>query len=196
MIKINLLKEEITPARRKPAVPIKERQRNFLFFFVFLIALGAMGYMYWSLKNKLTDLNRNIRMAQEEMARLEEIIKKVNDYERDKDILDRKIDLIKELAKNRSTPVELMVELSNQIPKQLWLNSVSERAGQVTINGMAYSYNAIAEFDGNLAKSAYFTEGNVELLDAEELPDGIKRFALTCRFTKPPSESESKEKSE
>lgn len=185
MIKINLIKEEVVPTKRKIAAPKGEQQRNLLFLLVFVIAAGAIGYMYWSVHTKLADLNRNIKMAQEEKQRLEGIIEEVNRYQRDKDILERKLNLIIELDKNRSSPVEMLAELQDLKPNHLWFTKVMERGGQVTIEGMAVSYNAIAEFDGNLAKSPYFAESNVELLDAEELAGGEKRFTLTCRFIKP-----------
>jgi type IV pilus assembly protein PilN len=191
MIKINLLKEEIAPTKkRKVAVPKSEQQRSLLFLLIFIIAVGVIGYMFWSVNSKLNDLNRNIKMAQEEKQRLEGIIAEVNKYQADKDLLERKLNLIIELDKNRSSPVELMIQLQELKPNHLWFNKITERGDQITIEGMAISYNSIAEFDGNLTRSKYFTESNVELLDAEELPGGEKRFALTCRFVKatPPSE--------
>jgi len=195
MIKINLIKEEVAPTRPKIAVPKGEQQRNILFLLIFIIAAGAIGYMYWSVHSKLSDLNRNIKMAQEEKQRLEGVIQEVNRYQRDKELLERKLDLIIELDKNRSSPVEMLVELQDLKPNHLWFTKVIERGGQVTIEGLAVSYNAIAEFDGNLSKSLYFSESNVELIDAEELSGGEKRFSLTCRFVKPapPGEGEEKE---
>jgi Tfp pilus assembly protein PilN len=194
MIKINLLKEEFAPAKKKKiAVPKSEQQRSLLFLLIFIIAAGAIGYMFWSVNSKLNDLNRNIKMAQEEKQRLEGIIAEVNKYQADKDLLERKLNLIIELDKNRSSPVELMIQLQQLKPNHLWFNKVTERGGQVTIEGMAISYNSIAEFDGNLTKSEYFAENNVELLDAEELPGGEKRFTLTCRFIKPAPPSEEKQ---
>ncbi len=194
MIKINLLKEEIAPAKKKKAiVPKGEQQRNLLFFLVFIIAAGAIGYMYWSVNSKLNDLNRNIKMAQDEKQRLESIIQEVNKYQTDKDLLERKLNLIIELDKNRSSPVDLMIQLQELKPNHLWFNKITERGGQVTIEGRAISYNSIAEFDGNLTRSDYFANNNVELLDAEELPGGEKRFALTCRFVKPQPPSEEKQ---
>jgi len=190
MIKINLIKEEIVPTKKKIAVPRGEQQRSLLFILIFVIVAGAIGYMYWSVHSKLTDLNRNIKMAQEEKQRLDGVIQEVNKYQRDKDLLERKLNLIIELDKNRSSPVEMLVELQDLKPNHLWFSKVTERGGQVTIEGMAVSYNAIAEFDGNLAKSSYFAESNVELLDAEELPGGEKKFTLTCRFIKPAAPSE------
>ncbi len=63
--------------------------------------------------------------ADRELQRLEEIRKKGEEYEEQKALLARKIDLITELKKQQAVPVHILDQISRNLPDFLWLDRMS-----------------------------------------------------------------------
>ncbi|MCD6452341.1 MAG: PilN domain-containing protein [Acidobacteria bacterium] len=186
MIKINLLREELEP-QKKPAVEVSQQRRNLLFVLLVVGAVAFLGYRWFTLNSRLNEMNRRINLAQREKANLATIIEEVHRYDQRRKELERKLNLILQLQKNRTGPVELLKEVAYLLPPQLWFTSLIQRGNAVTIEGDAISYNAIADFLKNLDSSPYVAKGSVDLLEAVEAAGGIKRFSLTFVFTIPKS---------
>jgi type IV pilus assembly protein PilN len=185
MIKINLLREELEPQRR-PVTEIGQQKRNLLFVLMVVAAVAFLGYRWFTLNSRLSEVTRRIKLAQDEKARLAKIIEDVHRYDARKKELEKKLNLILDLQKNRTGPVDLLKEVAFLLPPQLWFSSLVQRGNAITIEGDAVSYNAIADFLKNLDESPYVIKGSVDLLEAAEASGGVKRFSLTFIFTIPP----------
>jgi type IV pilus assembly protein PilN len=110
---------------------------------------------------------------------LDEIIKKGDTYKAQRDLLNKKINLITQLKKNQSGPVHLLDEISRKLPDFLWLDSMNGTANNVTINGKATTYNAVSNFYNNLTGSKIFDQ--VVLGPIASTAQGIT-FSLSCKF--------------
>ncbi|HEX2121437.1 MAG TPA: PilN domain-containing protein, partial [Thermoanaerobaculia bacterium] len=125
--------------------------------FLVLGVLAALGYWFWY-NRELKQRQEVVRQKTEEARKLEAIIKEVEDYQRRKDSLQKRIDLINNLKKNQKGPVRIMDQISRELPDLVWLDRMVINRGRVNINGRGLNPNAIALFIENIKKNPYFEE--------------------------------------
>ncbi|HEX5044077.1 MAG TPA: PilN domain-containing protein, partial [Candidatus Polarisedimenticolaceae bacterium] len=114
-----------------------------------------------------------------------EIRKKGDLYKKQKELLERKINLITDLKKKQSVPVHILDQISRNLADFLWLDSMSVAGSKITIAGKGTTYTAVSNFYNNLAACGWFDE--VVMGKVSEIPEGVG-FSLTCKF-KTPQES-------
>jgi type IV pilus assembly protein PilN len=187
MIRINLLAEPKPSKGRsfKPKITMPGNvPQNLLMVAMVALTFVFVSWKWYSLRAEHADLADRIARAEAEKRRLEEIIKKGDMYKAQRDLLNKKINLITQLKKNQSGPVHLLDEISRKLPDFLWLDTMTENANSVSIAGKATTYNAVSNFYNNLTGSKYFDQ--VVLGPIASTSAGIT-FSLTCRFV-PPSD--------
>jgi len=187
MIKINLLTTAQQTKSRASSLPkfegVGTMGQNMLMVGLVLLAVLFIGYRWYTLASEHSRLTREISKAEEEKRRLQDIIRKGEEFKAKKDLLQRKITLITQLKKNQSGPVHLLDEVSKTLPDFLWLDSMTESGFAVQIRGKATTYNAVSNFYNNLTGSRYFQ--NVVLGPISSIPVGVN-FSLTCQFVPQP----------
>jgi Tfp pilus assembly protein PilN len=182
MIKINLLAERKQPKAASPSALKSEGLgggQNFLLLGILLIGVAIAGGWWYMLKSDIARLNTEHAEADKELERLAEIRAKGEEYERRKELLSRKIQLITDLKKQQAVPVHILDKVSKGLPDFLWLEGMSAANNQISINGKATTYNAVSNFYANLTESGCFQ--NVTLGRTFEVPEGVA-FSLTCNF--------------
>ena len=141
MIKINLVREgravrgtgAVTGMAAAAAGPTN---LNNVFLAAGLIIGIVVAGGWWFLENrKLTERQDAVSRNQEEAKRLEQIIKEVADYQKQKESLQQRIDLINQLKQNQKGPVKLMDHISQDLPDLVWLDKMTVNGGTVTIDG-------------------------------------------------------------
>lgn len=180
MIKINLIGKE----RPEPGAAAAEKQNRtaLLFGLLVLATLLALGWWYMILDREIKDLQGKREAAQAEKKRLESVIKEVEGFEAQKKALETKVKVIEDLKKNQTGPVHLLDELSKNLPDFLWLERLTQGAGnQIRLEGKATSYNAIADFITNLDRSGYFT--NIGVVNANRLGETQELYGYTVQAT-------------
>jgi type IV pilus assembly protein PilN len=176
MIRINLL-----PYREKEKIEDITRQIMVIgiTFVVFVLALGSF-HLYLSMS--ISSLEENITKQQNELERLNKIIRDIDSFKRDKALLEKKIAIINTLEENRLAPVRMLDELTTMVPvKDVWLEKLSEKGTSITIEGMARNNIAVAHFMKNLAGSTFIK--SVDLVSTKEKEvSGIKlqQFIISC----------------
>jgi type IV pilus assembly protein PilN len=176
MIRINLLpyrerekKEDIT--RQVVVIAIT--------LVVFLLVIGSFQ-LYLSIST--SSLEKNIKLQEDELARLTKTIGDIEQYKLNKSTLERKLAIINNLEENRLAPVMMLDELSLLVPiKDVWLDKISERGSEITIDGMARNNIAVAHFMKNL--SGANSVKTVDLLATREKEiSGMKlqQFIISC----------------
>ena len=168
MIKINLL-SEAKPAKKKRGVSAlggAGRLNLFLILGGLLLGLLVVGVQWWVESSRLKEQEEKNRLAQQEVTRLEAVLKEVADFEDKKAKLQRKVDLINSLKASQRGPVRLMDEVSNALPDLLWLESMELNGNQISIGGKALNPPAVANFFTNLKLVQAFQEPKLTVLAA------------------------------
>jgi len=145
MIRINLL--PFRAARKRENIR-KQVSISGLLLLLFLLLLGVW---FISLLSNISDLkNQEIskkaelegyKKELEEIKKLEATIKEVK----------TKLDVIRTLEKNKIGPVMLLSAIADAVPRdKLWLTSLKESKGVLTLTGTAMDNETIALFMNNL----------------------------------------------
>jgi len=182
MININLLAEKKQAKVKTTKIRVESGLgggQNLLLVGVLLVGLVVAGGWWWKLDGDIETWQDKHEKADQELARLEEIRKKGEEYKTQKELLAKKIDLITELKKKQTVPVHIMDQISKSLPDFLWLDSMSAANNLITIGGKATSYNAVSNFYTNLGDAGYFED--VTLGKTFVIPEGVQ-FSLNCKF--------------
>lgn len=189
MIRINLLKPERKEIRETPVAPtpeFKEKGRQPFAAVIVLLALVAIVVLFFYQKNALTRENNLLREAQAEKKNLQDVVAKLDELERQKNLFERKISVITQLQSRQENAVIIMDELSRHLPNWLWLTELSFSAQQIQIKGRAVTNNLIADYIFNLEESDYFR--NVNLISSTQRRvrnNQYLEFSLTATFVGP-----------
>jgi type IV pilus assembly protein PilN len=202
MIKINLLSEGKRPAAvRKKAVAKTGGADVGQYLLVLGLVLGGLGLaaMYWVWKGRVEEKTEEVRVAQQEVDALAEVIKEVEEFKAKKAELERKIGIINDLKANQRGPVRIMDYISRALPELLWLDRLKMDNDSIEIEGRAFNTNAVAAFIENLDKVPEFDEPILK--STEEQTGGVYKFVVNFNYSfaskaKPAEGEEGEEASE
>ena len=188
MIRINLL-GRTRPKATRTAVPI-EATVQYVLLAIALIASTGILYGHFLLMDRENKMVlAHIQKQTGEKARLEQLKMQVDNFEKQKAVLQRRISVIEQLQRNRTGGQELMDAIANTVSRTdtLWLTSVDKKGDALTINGSAGSINAVANYITQLKRSGYFQ--NVEIKESHQDESNkaveIFQFSLTATFGLP-----------
>ncbi len=183
MIKINLLAEKKPSKEKGPIITIETGEKKwkaFLLVGILLLAIVIIGWRWMNLETQKRYLISENEKADQDLKRLEDVRKKRDLFQQQRDQLERKINILLELKKAQKVPVHILDQISRNLPDFLWLTSLSEKGYVITIKGKATTYNAVSNFYNNLNKSPHFYD--VTLGQTKEISEGVS-FTLKCTFT-------------
>ena len=194
MIKINLVREGravrgagAAPAAVSSAIPGAGPNFNNILL-IGLIGLALLlSAAYWFI-NKRTLSNRQemVSVRKTEAQKLEAIIAEVEAFQRRKDSLQARIDLINQLKQNQKGPVRIMDRISQDLPDLVWLDRMSVMGGTITINGRGLNPNAIANFVENVKNDPYFEEPELNNVNQASVQPLVYTFDMSFAFTYQP----------
>jgi len=188
MIRINLL-GRTRPKAQRTTVPLEATLQYVLLAIALVVSIGALYGHYLLLDRENTTVVAHIQKQMAEKARLEQLKQQVDNFEKQKAVLQQRIGVIEELQRNRTGGQELLEAIANTVSRTdtLWLTSVDLKGDSLTINGAAGSLNAVANYITQLKRSGYFQ--TVEIKETHE-DDSNKLvqlfvFSLTAQFGLP-----------
>ncbi len=168
MIKINLL-SEAKPAKKKRGVSAlggAGRLNLLMILGGLLLGILVVGVQWWVEASRLREQEEKNRLAQQEVTRLEAVLREVADFEEKKAKLQKKVDLINALKANQKGPVRLMDEVSNALPDLLWIERMELKGNSLAVEGKALNPPAVAYFLENLKRVSSFQEPTVKSINA------------------------------
>ncbi|MBZ5641483.1 MAG: PilN domain-containing protein [Acidobacteriia bacterium] len=188
MIRINLL-GRTRPKATRTAVPIEATLQYVLMAIALVASTGILygHYLLMDRENKM--VLAHIQKQTGEKARLEQLKLQVQNFEKQKTILQQRISVIEQLQRNRTGGQEFLDAIANTVSRTdtLWLTSVDKKGDALTINGSAGSINAVANYITQLKRSGYFQ--NVEIKESHQDESNkaveIYLFSLTAQFGLP-----------
>ncbi len=188
MIRINLL-----PIGRRP---IEERIRKEIsvFFLLMFLSLAVMAYFHVGHTREIERITKEKKSMDRDIRRYQDRQKQLDDLKKRESIIKQKLGVIDDLRKNRDVPVRVLDELAIRIPAdKMWIKSLSQRGGILTLTGVARGNETVAQFMEALAKSPYIDDNGVVLKQSRQVDiQGykLKNFNLTAKIVIPPEEKE------
>ena len=195
MIKINLVREgravrgagaQASAAAMQGAAAGTGNLNN-----VLMIGLTLLGIVlaagYWFLTNRrFADAEEKKETRTREAQKLETVIKAVEDFQKQKDNLQKRIDLINQLKQNQKGPVRIMDQISRDLPDLVWLDRMEITNGKVTLAGRGLNPNAIALFVANVKNDPYFEEPSVGAVTQASAVPLVYSFDMDFAFAYAP----------
>jgi Tfp pilus assembly protein PilN len=188
MIRINLLGRS-RPKAQRTTVPLEATLQYVLLAIALVVSLGALYGHYLLLDRNNTQLLAHIQRQTSEKARLEQLKQQVDNFEKQKAILQQRIGVIEGLQRNRTGGQELLEAIANTVSRTdtLWLTSVDRKGDALTINGSAGSLNAVANYITQLKRSGYFQTVEIKESHQDSANKAVQifTFSLTAQFGLP-----------
>jgi type IV pilus assembly protein PilN len=188
MIRINLL-GRARPKAQRTTVPLEATLQYVLLAIALVVSLGALYGHYLLLDRENTKIAAHIQKQTGEKARLEQLKQQVDNFEKQKAILQQRIGVIEGLQRNRTGGQELLEAIANTVSRTdtLWLTSVDRKGDALTINGSAGSLNAVANYITQLKRSGYFQTVEIKESHQDSANKAVQifNFSLTAQFGLP-----------
>jgi type IV pilus assembly protein PilN len=188
MIRINLL-GRARPKTARQAVPLEATLQVVFLAGALVLAFGVLYYHWHSMNTEAVEVRTHIQKQVGEKARLENLKTQVDEFERQKVVLQQRINVIEELQRNRTGDQELLDALANTVSRTdtLWLTSLDRKGNVLTIQGAAGSINAVANFITQLKHSGYFDQVEIKesIQDTKSADVQTFNFILTAQFALP-----------
>jgi type IV pilus assembly protein PilN len=107
-----------------------------------------------------------------QLAELKGPYEQVVQMEREKQELQEKLSVIRDLEAKKFGPVRMLADLSDATPDKLWLTDFSEKGGSIRLAGLGVDEQTVADFMRRLSTSPYFR--NVDLEETSEPKSNAK----------------------
>jgi type IV pilus assembly protein PilN len=180
MIRVNLLPHREMRRRRQ--------QKEFLFTLAGVVLLGAGIWLvvHTTLTSTYENqIGRNQYLGEE----IKKLDKEIEDIKKLKEmtsqLLSRK-KVVETLQSNRSDVVHLLDELAHQLPEGIYLRSIKQVGGKVTINGFTQSQARVSTLMRNLEASPYLENANLVEIKAVTQPGSrVNEFILNVLVARP-----------
>ena len=158
----------------------KQRQTNFAIAAVVAVALGGLVTFGVSayLQSRIDHQNaRNARLEQE-IARLDALIKEIAALETQKERLLARMEIIDELQRSRPDSVHLFDQMVRVLPDGVYFRRVEQRSRQLEIEGIAESSTRVSALMRNIENSPWLRSPGLEVVETVD-----DRGARRSRFT-------------
>ncbi len=190
MIRINLL-GRTRPKAQRTTVPLEATLQYVLLVIALVVSLGALYGHFLLLDRANTTVMAHIQKQMGEKARLTQLKQQVDNFEKQRAVLQQRISVIEALQRNRTGGQELLEAIANTVSRTdtLWLTSVDRKGDTLTINGSAGSINAVANYITQLKRSGYFQTVEIKESHQDDANKTVQIFVftLTAQFGLPQS---------
>jgi Tfp pilus assembly protein PilN len=167
MIRINLL-----PTKRKRALIIPPPVIYGAVALVVLIIVTVILTLF--LNKKISTVQNKIFAQEQRLKSLQSRLDEVKNYERNNEEYRKKTKIIEQLKKNQIVPLRLLDEVSQMLPKGVWLSELVDSGGIISISGFAHTNYDLVTYVQNLKGSKYIED--VTLVESRQRD--IDNFSL------------------
>ena len=162
MIRINL----IPAPERREVKGIGDVLVGICILIALFVVIAAIHIMQ---ERKIEDVNRGVAKAEKRIKQLEVVKQKVDDFKAKNAELNRRIEIIDVLEKNRTGPLYVMDALSHAVPNKAWIDEFTEKNSQTKLVGVADSEFTVADFMQALQSSPYFVGVELGVIKKTEI---------------------------
>jgi type IV pilus assembly protein PilN len=184
MIRINLL--PFRAARKRENV----KRHITVYFATVCVALAVIVISFFWLSSTLSGLKDDEIRLNKELAGYQKELQEIKDLENKIKQINSKLSIIKDLEKGKTGPVYLLSDIANAVPKdKLWLTSIKENKGTLSLSGTAMDNETVSLFMKNLKNTEQVTADPVlKSTTRKALPQfrlTVSDFVMECKIFTP-----------
>jgi len=199
MIKINLLRSTsiaqtgagIALGSSQASAISPEDKKNVAIKLVLMLILPLSLFVYeklnlGDLQTQVSDLKTKTQKLQAETAKFGETKPRVEKYHKDKDKIDKAVEIVRGIARNRLREVKALDAIQSLIPLKTWLHKITIDENLMKMEGFTTADDGVPEFIRVLEGSVYFSQVEPRKTSQETIPGGtvVKRFELEMHLGK------------
>lgn len=177
MIRINLL-----PKEEKPSKEAMTWNSIFVWSLIAagIVLIAGVGFHIFH-RYEVDAMKSDIATMRAEQDQFRTQAAIVNDLTRKRKLIAQRLDIIETLDENRSARVRLLDEIARSVPQYVWLTSLEETAGVLTVKGVAFSNLAISQFMDLLEDKDHINVVQLRVIRRDDV-DGqpVLTFELGC----------------
>ena len=181
MIRINLL--PFRAARKRENV----RQQLMVYGLSVAFAVVVMGWLWVDLRGEVSQKEEKQNQLSVELKKYDKVLKQIAELEKQVKAVNEKLAVIKDLEKGKTGPVLLLDEIAMAVPvDKLWLKTLSEGKGNLTMSGTAMDNETVALFMDNLEASEHISSVDLVNVSTQNVPTfklTVSNFSLKCKTT-------------
>ena len=184
MIKINLLPLGERKGTRRLKLPTINGGSKFLWMGAALVVfVGMLGGMATLQARKMSDLEQKVAVAKEEAQRLQPQLERIRKLTAEREEVRRRLNIIASLDRDRYYRVQLLNDISRQLPANCWLLSIKEQGPlSVAIEGITFSNYIVADLMNNLEKSERVRGISLDIAEEGQVKDHkVIQFSLRAQ---------------
>lgn len=157
MIRINLL-----PVRAEKKRENLRQQGAVAILVVVLLAAVITG-IHLTIGADIRERQDQIAKRNAEIARLQTVIGEVKEFKKKKKDLEEKIAVIAGLEAKQTGPAKILYEFAQLTPDKVWIESLKDNGGALSLDGIAIDNQTIAQFMTRLETSSWFKGVRLEV---------------------------------
>ena len=180
MIRINLL--PIRAEKKRESL----RQQALVVVVLVLVLAGGIAFAHIMVSRDITQMEGRIVERKSEIALLDAKIGKVRQFKQKKRDLEEKISVISKLEEQQRGPSQVLYEMTQIIPEKLWIESLKDTGGSLSLQGVAIDNQTIARFMTLMEASQWFKGVRLEV--TKQVARGganLKSFSLKASIVYP-----------
>ena len=151
-----------------------------------LLAGAIFGLIHFQMVGKIDyQLSRN-NFISAEIAKVDDQIKEISELQKVRRSLIERMEVIQDLQGSRPSIVHLFTEIVSTVPNGVYLKTLAQAGGNLTIAGEAESNARVSTYMRNLSNSVWLKDPNLTVIEIEDKTvNRISTFSLTVKQTSP-----------
>ncbi len=151
-----------------------------------LLAGAIFGLIHFQMVGKIDyQLSRN-NFISAEIAKVDDEIKEISELQKVRRSLIERMEVIQDLQGSRPSIVHLFTEIVSTVPNGVYLKTLAQAGGNLTIAGEAESNARVSTYMRNLSNSVWLKDPNLTVIEIEDKTvNRISTFSLTVKQTSP-----------
>lgn len=180
MIRINLL-----PKEEKPSKEAMTWNSIFIWSLIAagIVIIAGVGFHIFhryeidAMRSEIANLT-----AEQDQYRSQAAV--VDDLKQKRKLIAERLEVIETLDTNRSARVRLLDEIARSVPQYIWLTSLEEAEGVLTVKGVAFSNLAISQFMDLLEEKDHISVVELHIIRRDEVEgQPVLTFELGCAMS-------------
>lgn len=182
MIRINLLPKEERVSTRRIAVPKLGTMAPVAVLAAVVAIVGATAALEQA---KVSTLDRDVTELREEVRAIQPQVDRVKRLTAQREELERRLDVIRQLDEGRFLSVRVMDDASRQVPSYLWITALTQQgASRISLTGVTFSNLIVADFMMRLERSPMFADVDLTTTYRGEIDEReVVEFSVTAQIT-------------
>ena len=149
----------------------KRRQRDFGILTLAALVVTVAGMSYWGffyVQGMIDHQKDRNRYLEKEIAKVDEQIREIRDLEKTRQKLVSRMKVIEDLQVSRPQVVHLFDELVTVVPDGTFLTQLTQRGGNLVLNGLAQSNARVSTYMRNIEASPWLNDPKLRIIENKD----------------------------